>query len=73
MQKIKPPLFLYAYKKGKIMQIRGNNVQELMHLGVETLNHRKIMPQLDIQKIQDYALSAPKSNKIMEMLQTEVM
>ena len=73
MQKIKPSLFFYEYKKGKYMQIRWNNVQELMHLGVEKLNHRKIMQQLDIQKIQDYALCVPKSNKIMEMLQTEVL
>lgn len=37
------------------------------------LNYRKILPQLDIQKIQDYALMAPKSNKVMEILQTEVL
>lgn len=37
------------------------------------LNYRRVLPQLDIQKIQDYALCAPKSNKIMEMLQVEVM
>lgn len=37
------------------------------------LHYRKILPQLDIQKIQDYALIAPKSNKIIETLQMEVM
>ena len=37
------------------------------------LNYRKILPQLDIQAIQDYAMEAPKSNKIMETLQMEVM
>lgn len=36
------------------------------------LNYRKLLPQLDIQKIQDYALAAPKSNKILEILQLEV-
>ncbi|NLJ64189.1 MAG: hypothetical protein GX337_02205 [Christensenellaceae bacterium] len=37
------------------------------------LNYRKIMQQLDIQKIQDYALVAPKSNMIMNTLQMEVL
>lgn len=37
------------------------------------LNYRKIIPSLDIQKIQDYALLAPKSNKILEILQAEVL
>lgn len=36
------------------------------------LNYRKLLPQLDIQKIQDYAFAAPKSNKIFQILQTEV-
>lgn len=36
------------------------------------LNYRKILPQLNIQEIQDIALTAPKSNKIMEILQMEV-
>lgn len=37
------------------------------------LNYRRILPQLDIQTIQDYALEAPKSGKILETLQMEVM
>lgn len=37
------------------------------------LNYRKILPQLNIQEIQDYAVEAPKSSKIMETLQMEVM
>ena len=36
------------------------------------LNYRKLLPQLDVQKIQDYALMAPKSNKVLEILQMEV-
>ena len=36
------------------------------------LNYRKLLPQLDVQKIQDYALAAPKSNKVLETLQAEV-
>lgn len=36
------------------------------------LNYRKIIPQLNIQKIQDYAMIAPKSNMILNTLQLEV-
>lgn len=36
------------------------------------LNYRKLLPGLDVQKIQDYALRAPKSNKVLDILQTEV-
>lgn len=37
------------------------------------LNYRKLLPQLNIQKIQDYALKAPKSNTILDVLQMEVL
>ena len=37
------------------------------------LNYRKILPQLDIQKIQDIALQSPKQAKVMEALQMEVL
>ncbi len=37
------------------------------------LNYRKLLPQLNIQKIQDYALASPKSNKVLETLQLEVL
>ena len=37
------------------------------------LNYRKLLPQLNIQKVQDYALIAPKSNKVMDTLQMEVL
>ena len=36
------------------------------------LNYRKELPKLNIQEIQDLAMEAPKSNKIMGILQTEV-
>ncbi len=36
------------------------------------LNYRRILQQLNIQKIQDYALMAPKSGKILSILETEV-
>jgi len=37
------------------------------------LNYRKIVPQLNMQAVQDYAYEAPKSGKIFETLQTEVL
>ncbi len=37
------------------------------------LNYRSILPQLNMQAVQDYAYAAPKSGKIMETLQTEVL
>ena len=37
------------------------------------LNYRKLLPRLNVQDIQDYALESPKSNKVLETLQTEVM
>ena len=36
-------------------------------------NFRRILPQLNIQEIQDYAGEAPKSGRIMKTLQTEVL
>ncbi len=35
--------------------------------------YRKITPELDIQMVQDYAFSSPKSNKVFETLQLEVL
>lgn len=37
------------------------------------LNYRKIMPRLNVQMIQDYALESPKSGKVLETLQMEVL
>ena len=37
------------------------------------LNYRRSMPNLNIQKIQDYALESPKSARVLELLQTEVL
>ena len=37
------------------------------------LNYRRIMPNLNIQRIQDYALESPKSARVLELLQTEVL
>ena len=37
------------------------------------LNYRKILPTLNIQEIQDLALDAPKSAKVLDLLQSEVL
>ena len=37
------------------------------------LNYRRILPTLDIRKIEDYAAASPKSEMIMETLQLEVL
>ena len=36
------------------------------------LNYRRIMPTLNIQEIQDFAIESPKSARILEILQMEV-
>ena len=36
------------------------------------LNYRRILPSLNIQKIQDYAILVPKSDTVLSVLQTEV-
>ena len=37
------------------------------------LKFRRILPTLDVQEIQDLTLAAPKSNKVFEVLQAEVL
>ena len=37
------------------------------------LGYRKLVPSLDMQKIQDYALKSPKSNKVIEIIEMEVL
>lgn len=37
------------------------------------INYRNIISRLDIERIQEYAANFPKSNRIMEMLDTEVL
>jgi len=37
------------------------------------LNYRRLMPRLNIQKIRTYAQAAPRSDRILETLQTEVL
>jgi hypothetical protein len=38
----------------------------------KVLAFRKILPTMNIQKVQDYALAVPESNRILETLQLEV-
>lgn len=37
------------------------------------LGYRKLVPSLDMQKIQDYALKSPKSNIVIEIIEMEVL
>ena len=37
------------------------------------LNYRRIMPNLDIRKIEDYAIASPKKDLVMERLQLEIL
>lgn len=37
------------------------------------LNYRKILPELSMQKIQDYAFASPKSNKVLDIIRLEVL
>ena len=53
--------------------IRNKNKLPFDYYKEIILNYRKLLPRLDIQKIQDYALMAPKSNKVLEILQMEVL
>ena len=36
-------------------------------------NYRKILPRLDVQKLQDLAMASPKSASILKTLQMEVL
>lgn len=67
------PIRIYSKERMLIELLRYKNklpydyYKEVLH------GFRKILPQLDMQAIQDYAYEAPKSGKIIETLQTEVL
>ncbi|MBQ9252302.1 MAG: hypothetical protein IJ188_06685 [Clostridia bacterium] len=64
---------LYSRERMLIELIRYKSKLPFDYYKEILLNFRKIMPQLNIQVIQDYAYEAPKSAKIMETLQMEVL
>lgn len=67
------PIRVYNKERMLIELLRYKNklpydyYKEVLH------SFRRILPKLDMQAIQDYAYEAPKSGKIMEALQTEVL
>lgn len=65
-------IHIYSKERMLIELIRYKSKLSFDYYKEILLNYRKILPQLNIQEIQDIALLAPKSNKIMETLQLEV-
>lgn len=67
------PVKIYSKERLLVELLRYKNklpydyYKEILH------NFRRILPQLNMQEIQDYASEAPKSGRIMETLQTEVL
>ena len=67
------PIRIYSKERLLIELLRYKNklpydyYKEVLH------NFRRILPQLNMQEIQDYVCEAPKSGRIMETLQTEVL
>lgn len=64
---------IYNKEKMLVELLRYKSKLSLDYYKEIILNYRKILPQLNIQRIQDYAMDAPKSNMILETLQMEVL
>lgn len=63
----------YIWKRNMFQRLRYKSKLPFDYYKEIILNYRKLLPRLDIQKIQDYALMAPKGNKVLEILQMEVL
>lgn len=63
---------IYNKERMLIELIRYKNKMPFDYYKEVIRNYRYILPSLDMQLIQDYACQAPKSSRIMEVLQTEV-
>lgn len=66
------PIRIYGKERMLIELLRYKSKLPFDYYKEILLNYRKILPQLDIQAIQDYVCDSPKSGKIIEMLQMEV-
>lgn len=64
---------IYSRERMLIELLRYKSKLRLDYYKEILLNYRKIMPRLNLQEIQDYALESPKSGKILETLQMEVL
>ena len=67
------PVRIYSKERMLIELLRYKNKLPYDYYKEILRNFRTIMPQLDIQAIQDYAYKAPKSEMIMKTLQAEVL
>ena len=67
------PIRIYSKERMLIELLRYKSKLSFDYYKEILLNYRKIMPLLNIQMIQDYAFEAPKSSKIMETLQMEIL
>ena len=67
------PIRIYGKERKLIELLRYKSKIPFDYYKEILLNYRKILPQLDMQAIQDYAYEAPKSGKVMETLQMEVL
>ena len=67
------PIRIYNKERMLIELLRYKSKLPFDYYKEVLLNYRRIMPQLNIQMIQDYTCEAPKSGKIMETLQIEVL
>lgn len=64
---------MYSKERMLIELLRYKNKLPFDYYKEVLRGFRQILPQLDMQAIQDYAYEAPRSGKIMETLQTEVL
>lgn len=67
------PVSVYSKERMLIELLRYKSKLPFDYYKEILLNYRKILPQLDMQAIQDYAYYVPKSRKVMETLQMEVL
>ena len=67
------PIRIYDKERMLIELLRYKSKLPFDYYKEILLNYRRMMPQLDMQALQDYAYNAPKSGMIMETLQMEVL
>ena len=67
------PIRIYDKERMLVELIRYKTKMPFDYYKEVVLNYRKILPTLDIRKIEDYAMVSPKKDRIMESLQLEVL
>lgn len=64
---------IYNKERMLIELIRNKNELPFDYYKEILLNYRKIINELDIQTIQEYAYALPKTNMVLETLQMEIL